>query len=181
MTMDAHSDSLHHLQPGEERTWFETLFDSEQQGAIQRMITDPDLDALRTEDAFVTLARGDMLPRLLTWFTPATGDPDYGWEAHSDRSGSLGTTSAAVEWTFTGTYGRTRRDPNDSEVDNDSSFNGVRALGQQVELHGVTLLSIEGSKLRIRRYIDWVGLYAQLGLSVNWRIPQGVGPSESTA
>jgi hypothetical protein len=167
----------------EESEWFDQLFDADQQQAVKKLIELPDLGELRTRDLFALVARADVLPRLLTWFSPVEADPTFGWQDHLERSGAVGEASAAVEWTFTGSYESTRlraRPEGVDVVENDSAFNGVRPLGQRVELHGVTLLSIEGGKLRIRRYIDWVGLYAQLGLSVNWRVRQGAGRSDSS-
>jgi hypothetical protein len=33
------------------------------------------------------------------------------------------------------------------------------------------VFTVADTKLDVRRYIDWAGLYAQLGLVVNWRVP----------
>jgi topoisomerase IA-like protein len=38
-------------------------------------------------------------------------------------------------------------------------------------VRGFSLFVVEDGEFRVRRYIDWIGLYAQLGLGVNWRVP----------
>jgi hypothetical protein len=50
-------------------------------------------------------------------------------------------------------------------------FNGIRATDRPVVVRGFTILSIEEERLKVRRYVDWVGLYGQLGLTFNWRVP----------
>jgi hypothetical protein len=104
----------------------------------------------------VAIVRADVVPRLQRWFTPTTGD---GWQHEPARSGAIGDASVGVEWSYQGKH------------DKDRVFNGVRATGAQVVVRGFTLVGAEDGALRLRRYIDWAGLFGQLGLSVNWRIP----------
>jgi len=171
-----------HLTTDEEGQQFDRLFEPDEQNQLRQLLEKPGqlADALRKgQDVHVTLARADVLPRLLTWFTPR---PDYGrdgWEHHQESSGLVGSAWAVVEWTFAGTYEPTRVDAHNREVAN-TSFNGLRALGQKVTLDGVTLVSVESALPQFRRYIDWAGLFAQLGLSLNWRIPQEVHRDRST-
>jgi hypothetical protein len=32
-------------------------------------------------------------------------------------------------------------------------------------------MGVEEDRFRVRRYVDWAGLFAQLGLTLNWRTP----------
>lgn len=102
----------------------------------------------------VAIARADTVPRLKKWFTEGAG-----FDAPAERTGALGTRSVGVEWSYTGRH------------DKDLAFNGLRASGRTVEVRGYTVVGVEEGKLQVRRYVDWVGLFGQLGLSVNWRIP----------
>ncbi len=51
------------------------------------------------------------------------------------------------------------------------AFNGIPASGRGVTVHGFSLLGVEDERLVVRRYVDWAGLFAQLGLTLNWRTP----------
>jgi hypothetical protein len=114
------------------------------------------LELVTSDDAFrEALVRADSLPSLTTWFT---GSAD-GWRAHRERSGRLGEAAAGTEWSFDGRH------------DQDDVFNGIRATDRPVVVRGFTILSIEEERLKVRRYVDWAGLYGQLGLTVNWRVP----------
>ena len=109
------------------------------------------------------LARADTSPLLRSWFTPRD-EGEGGWVADGQRSGAIGKSAAGTEWSFLGVH------------DQNETFNGIRATGREVEVRGYTLMSIEStdegeSRVQLRRYVDWVGLYGQLGLSVNWRVP----------
>jgi hypothetical protein len=49
-------------------------------------------------------------------------------------------------------------------------FHCLFATGRDVQIEGMTLVdSREGSPV-LHRYVDWMGLAAQLGLEVSWRI-----------
>jgi hypothetical protein len=114
------------------------------------------LELVRSDDAFrEALVRADTLPLLTTWFT---GSAD-GWRADTERSGRLGEAAAGTEWSFDGLH------------EADDVFNGIRATGRSVVVRGFTILSIEEELFKVRRYVDWAGLYGQLGLAVNWRVP----------
>ena len=68
----------------------------------------------------------------------------------------------AVEWAFAGVHSR-------------ADFNGLRASGRNVDVRGITLfqaVDVEGGqRLGFRRYVDWARVFAQLGLTLSWRIP----------
>jgi hypothetical protein len=108
----------------------------------------------------MAIVRADAVPRFRTWFSE-TGE----FLTPAERSGPLGPGSVAVEWEFNGVH------------DKDGAFNGLAASGRAVTARGFTILSADGGRLQVRRYIDWVGLYAQLGLTLNWRIPLPADPA----
>jgi hypothetical protein len=124
------------------------------------------LGALRQEAAFANaFARADCVTYLRKWFTPTDG-----WKTVEERSGASGGAGVAVEWSFEGRH------------DGDGTFNGLSPTGRPVHVKGVTMIGLEGSKLKLRRYVDWAGLFAQLGLTLNWRVPvDGSPPSGSSA
>jgi hypothetical protein len=103
------------------------------------------------------LARADALSFLTTMFTPRRGDES--WQPNAERSGRLGEASTGTEWSFEGLH------------DQDDVFNGIRATGRSVVVRGFTIMGVEEERFRVRRYVDWAGLYGQLGLTVNWRVP----------
>jgi hypothetical protein len=112
----------------------------------------------------IAMARADTRPWFTRWFTSVLEGPD--WEADMDRSGSLGSPqqelavrSVAVSWRFQGVH------------DVDGAFLELPATGRPVTIRGVSMLGVEDDTFMIRRYIDWAGLYTQLGLTLNWRVP----------
>jgi hypothetical protein len=58
-----------------------------------------------------------------------------------------------VRWRFTGSPG--------------GSFLGLDVPPDGLVVHGVTL--IEPGNEMLHRFIDWAGVYTQLGLSLSWR------------
>lgn len=123
------------------------------------------LETIRGDIEFlVAIARADMRPFLLTWFSerPRVG-AENGFLHAPERTGPVGSSAAGVEWSWTGTH-----DDNDHPG---GAFNGITASGLDVTVTGFTLMSVENDRFAVRRYIDWAGLYAQLGLTLNWRTP----------
>jgi hypothetical protein len=112
------------------------------------------------------LAFADMLVSLEQWFS----DRAPIWEVDEQTSGPAGPSGVGVEWTYRGTH------------DHAGTLNGLPATMREVEVHGYSVFTAvetgDGSKLDVRRYIDWAGLYAQLGLVVNWRVPMPADPEE---
>jgi hypothetical protein len=105
--------------------------------------------------------RQDSEPPLTRWFEPTSG-----WENFAGSTGRFGEEALAVEWVYLGVHTK------------DWVFNGIRATGNRVEVRGCTVVALERGEFRLRRYIDWAGLFAQLGLTMNWRLPveQAPGP-----
>jgi hypothetical protein len=115
------------------------------------------------------VVRHDTRPVLREWFTDT--ENDRGWEMDFDRSGRIGEgQSAGVAWSFEGTHDQVS--PEDARW---STFNGIPVTERQVTVRGFTLVDVDFDsdqpRLRLRRYVDWAGLYSQLGLTVNWRVP----------
>jgi hypothetical protein len=118
------------------------------------------LDVLRAEKDFaLAFARADCITYLRKWFTPAEG-----WRTVDERSGPAGGAGLAVEWVFDGVH------------DGDGTFNGLSPTGRPVRVRGVTMMGLEDGRLRLHRYVDWAGLFAQLGLTLNWRLPVPAAP-----
>jgi hypothetical protein len=140
---------------------------------FDRLVSQPEAEmpTVRSNlDFLVAIVRADIAPRLREWFRPLdTGEDgvalDRGWRHHPERTGPIGPEAAGVEWSFEGHHVR------------DLAFNGTHATGWKVTVRGVSLVGVEDSKFQIRRYVDWAGLYAQLGLTMNWRTPVATPPA----
>ncbi len=114
------------------------------------------LEQLRADtDLMVAYARADTLPFLQEWFT----EVEPGWQVDLERSGPLGPASAGIEWSFHGVH------------DRESTLNGLAASFRPVDVRGFSILGVERDRFQVRRYVDWAGLFAQLHLSLNWRLP----------
>jgi len=125
---------------------------------VERLRTDANL-----LDAF---AFADILVSLEQWFT----DRAPIWNVDEQTSGPAGPGGVGAEWTYRGKH------------DHQGTLNGLPATMRDVEVHGYSLFTVQetadGPKLDVRRYIDWAGLYAQLGLVVNWRVPMSADPAD---
>jgi hypothetical protein len=118
---------------------------------------------LRAENDFaLAFARADAVTYLRKWFTPTQG-----WRTVEERSGASGGAGVAVEWAWDGVH------------DRPGTFNGLSPTGRPVTVKGVTMLGLEDGRVRVWRYVDWAGLFAQLGLSLNWRVPVSSAPPRS--
>ena len=110
------------------------------------------------------VVEADSVAVLSQWFTAADG----GWRTEADRSGLLGADAFGVAWAYDGIH------------DIPFAFNGVPASNRPVTVRGFTLIGPDPSgrgRVQIRRYVDWAGVFGQLGLTLNWRIP--VEPSRA--
>jgi hypothetical protein len=105
----------------------------------------------------VAIAEADSIVKLQRWFP----ERRPGWKHYPERSGVLGEASVGVEWSYSGVHAE------------DGAFNGLRATQNDVTVRGFTIMGVdeEDGTFKIRRYIDWAGLFAQLGLTLNWRVP----------
>jgi hypothetical protein len=118
------------------------------------------LARLRDDPAFgLKLVAADSVAALSQWFTAARG----GWREEADRWGLLGDNAYGAAWVYEGDH------------DIPFAFNGVPASGRPVTVRGFTLIGPDPSRtdagVRFRRYVDWAGVFGQLGLTLNWRIP----------
>ena len=48
-------------------------------------------------------------------------------------------------------------------------FAGIPATNRVVTIQGVTIVRVRGAKTTYRRYVDWAGLMAELGVSASFR------------
>lgn len=118
--------------------------------------------SLREDREFqLALARADARPHLVTWFSEATRPTDA-WRPDPERSGPIGDHSVGTEWCWTGMH-------DDEGCAN--TFQGIPGSGRGVTVRGFTLMGVEDGQFRVRRYVDWAGLFAQLGLTLNWQVP----------
>jgi hypothetical protein len=136
-----------------------TVLDESDVDRYLEVRADPEglLDAVRAEPDFGRrLVMADSLLVLRQWFS--RGEPE--WVDDPERSGLLGDHSVGAAWEFSGVHDR-------PEV-----FNGLPASGRDVTVRGFTIIGPpDRDENCFRHYVDWAGLYAQLGLSLNWRIP----------
>lgn len=49
-------------------------------------------------------------------------------------------------------------------------FQGLFPTGRNIQIEGMTLVDSRASTTVLHRFVDWMGLAAQLGLEVSWRI-----------
>jgi hypothetical protein len=136
------------------------------------------LEALRQPDQvfLLAIAEADTAPMLRQWFSErGIVRAESGWEHDPHRTGRIGESAVGVEWRWTGVHD----DGGDQDDDGGPtfpSFNSLPPSGNEVTVHGFTLFGIEldhrGEPLAaVRRYVDWAGVFAQLGLTLNWRTP----------
>lgn len=124
--------------------------------------------SLREDFEFqLALARADIRPHLVNWFSERIVRT-AGWVPDRERSGPIGEQSVGTEWSWTGVHDDERRA---------GAFNGITGTGREVTVRGFTLMGVDDGQFKVRRYVDWAGLFAQLGLTLNWRVPV---PAEAT-
>jgi hypothetical protein len=118
-------------------------------------------------DFLVALARADTRPNLVSWFSElGIGRAEDGWSHDPERTGPIGPNAAGVEWSWIGVH---------DDEGREGTFNNLAPSGREVTVRGFTLMGVEDDRFTVRRYVDWAGLFAQLGLTLNWRTPT---PSE---
>ena len=110
-------------------------------------------------DFALAVVRADCITYLRKWFTRTDG-----WKTLDERSGASGRTGVAVEWTYAGVH------------DGAADFNGLSPTGRPVVVRGVTMAGLEKGRMVLCRYVDWAGVFAQLGLTLNWRVPVSSTP-----
>ncbi|HMG43543.1 MAG TPA: hypothetical protein VK611_19590 [Acidimicrobiales bacterium] len=116
-------------------------------------------------DLGVALVECDTVDQLAPLFSDAPGT----WSSEAEQSGPLGEASFGVAWTFETTHDDTH-----------GRFNGIPPTGRSVVVQGYTVVGFSPVRgtLVVRRWVDWTAVLAQLGLTVNWRIPV-TGPDPS--
>jgi hypothetical protein len=127
-------------------------------------------------DFRIAMARADVRHHLLRWFQ----ESDAGWQEDPRRSGSLGEEAVATPWSFSGIpaeKGTVGGELASNDLVTVVGFNGLVATGREITVRGLTVMTVErdeeteAPKLSVHRHVDWAGLYGQLGLTLNWRIP----------
>jgi hypothetical protein len=128
------------------------------------------MEVLRNDlDFLVAVARADTRPHLVHWFSEIGFHrrEEKAWNHDPERTGPIGPLAAGVEWSWRGKH-------DDDGID--GAFNGIGASDREVIVRGMSLMSVEKDdsdqdQFRVRRYVDWAGVFAQLGLTLNWRTP----------
>jgi hypothetical protein len=153
---------------------WELDFPPEEVEFVRSRLDDPAelIARLRREGDFaIELARADTRPILVSWFRQMGIERrEGGWSHDPERTGPIGPSAVGVEWNWVG-----KHDENDKEG---RTFNDIAPSGRNVTVHGFTLMGAEDGRFMVRRYIDWAGLFAQLGLSLNWRTPVASEPPD---
>jgi hypothetical protein len=136
------------------------------------------IEALRNDiGLLVAVARADTRPHLVRWFSDLDIDrAKEGWSHDPERTGPIGPLAAGVEWTWRGRHNKVLPDNLVPEEPLELPFNGIAPSDREVTVHGVSLMGVEDDQFMVRRYVDWVGVYAQLGLTLNWRTPVSSEP-----
>ena len=113
-------------------------------------------------DRAVALAREDVDAGVGRWL-PATADLEM------DLSGPVGDSAfIAVRWVHRGT-----------NTGADDPFLGLAPTGDLVEVHGVTLVEDRGDAEPVfHRFVDWVGVFDQLGMAVGGRLTVSEHPGQ---
>lgn len=123
---------------------------------------------METEQA-MQLVREDVMAGVGSWF-PGSDDLEI-----TLAGGVEGSPFTTIRWVHRG-RNSSNRDP----------FIGLARTGIDVEVHGITLVEDRGAEEPLfHRYVDWVGVYDQLGLSVAGRLavadrPDHLGPGPVT-
>ena len=120
-----------------------------------RVLTEDEQQRGEISALLAALAEADTVASMEQWFV----DRASAWAPVHRRSGALGAEAVGVEWTYEGSYAR------------DRTFHGAPARDQPVEAHGFTIFGVERRRLVVYRHIDWAGLFAQIGFTLNTRIP----------
>ena len=107
----------------------------------------------------VGLVRDDVALGVGRWLPALPGEElEIGVAGTVD--GPSGTPFTTVQWVHRG-RNEGPRDP----------FIGLAPTGAEVEVHGVTLVEDRGGDEPLfHRYVDWVGVFDQLGLAVSGRL-----------
>jgi hypothetical protein len=117
-------------------------------------------------DAAVALVRADVDAALGKWF-PAIQDLEISLAGVVEGSAFV-----SVRWIHRGR--------NDAAADGpDDPFISLARNGAEIAVHGLTLVEDRGSDEPLfHRYVDWVGVYDQLGLAVSGRLTVDVRPEQ---
>jgi hypothetical protein len=161
------------MSPRARRGWQEILaerFPERAREIEHRMTTEPTelVEEMRSDGDMVrAVVEADIVSSLEQWFTARDDRLTF----TDGRAGPVGEREAGAEWTYAGVH------------DEAGTLRGLPATDRAVEVHGFTVVGVgtddDGQEtLLLTRHIDWAGLYAQLGLTINWRVPLDPEPEE---
>jgi hypothetical protein len=99
---------------------------------------------------------------------------DDGWVVDEERSGAIGSASVGVTWRYRMTHDwEPKFDPTKPQAE----LRGLPPTGRPLEANGFSIFGVdEKAGFTVRRYVDWAGLYTQLGIGLNWRFPIDEAP-----
>jgi len=76
----------------------------------------------------------------------------------------------AVPWKYECRHVGEVYDDGDEHERAPNLFAGLFPTGKALTIHGVTFVDRSGTEPRFYRYVDWAGVYSQLGLTVSRRV-----------
>jgi hypothetical protein len=77
-------------------------------------------------------------------------------QAFRDTETITNTEITAVPWTY--------------QCRHVGDFNGIFPTGRNLEIQGVTFVDNRGGRTLLHRYVDWAGVFTQLGMAVSARV-----------
>jgi len=110
---------------------------------------DPKLTQLIQQD----LSRFTMAPDDMPGAPPGFSETGAGLTPLDATELKVDGTTSAIEWRY--------------ELVHSGEFAGIPATNRTVTLEGVTLVRQDGDQWLHRRYIDWLSLFGQLGLTLS--------------
>lgn len=64
------------------------------------------------------------------------------------------------------------KSPERAALEPEAAFDKTAPSGREVVVRGFTLMGLEDDgQFKVRRYVDWAGVFTQMGLTLNWRTP----------
>jgi hypothetical protein len=91
-----------------------------------------------------------------------------GWVVDDERSGRIGVASVGVAWLYQAAHDW---EPDYDPTKPNAELRALPPTGRDLEAHGFSIFGVENEAFTVRRHVDWAGLYAQLGIGLNWRVP----------
>ena len=109
------------------------------------------------EDETFTLVRNDMLDVIGNIFTADSDDAFTVRDELRDGEVIRNEDIVVVPWVY--------------ECVHTAPFQGLFATGRSLTIEGVTVIDTRPAEPMLQRFVDWLGVIAQLGIDVSWRLP----------